>query len=149
MDIAVSHDSGTEFDVAIAGGDLLAEDGLETAVLISLFSDRRAEPDDELPDGTGDRRGWWADVFLPVDGDRIGSRLWLLERAKQRPDVPRRAEEFMAEALAWLVEDGIAAAVEPAAETGEPDVLEMQATIRKPGPGDDVQERFQFVWEGL
>ena len=56
---------------------LRAERGLRSAVLISLFTDRRAEPGD-VPEGE-DPRGWWADV-LGEEGDRIGSRLWLIDR---------------------------------------------------------------------
>jgi phage gp46-like protein len=44
-------------DVRLDGGDLSTDDGLETAVLLSLITDRRAEADDVLPDGGTDRRG--------------------------------------------------------------------------------------------
>lgn len=75
------------------GGDLVAENTLRTAVILSLFLDRRADDDDVLPNGSNDRRGWWADTVAPMteygiggglaSGDRIGSRLWLLSREKQ------------------------------------------------------------------
>jgi len=100
-------------DCAIRGGDLAAEDGLTTAVVLSLFLDRRAEADDILPDGSGDPRGWWADTVAPAaDGDRVGSRLWLLHREKQLSEVLRRVRTYAAEALQWLVDDGVARTVD-------------------------------------
>ncbi|PWC74062.1 phage GP46 family protein [Azospirillum sp. TSH64] len=84
------------------GGDLDTGDDLATAILLSLFTDRPALKDDVIPDGTADRRGWW--------GDReLGSRLWLLERAKQTTETLHRARDYIAEALQWLVDDGVVA----------------------------------------
>jgi phage gp46-like protein len=100
-------------DLALGpAGAVAGEDGLTTAVLVSLFTDRRASADDVPPDGTGDRRGWVGDVLSTVPGDRAGSRLWLLAREKQTEETRRRAVEYCREALAWLVEDGLAARVD-------------------------------------
>lgn len=83
-------------------GDLVA------AVLVSLFTDRRASPDFVPPDGTGDRRGWWADAY---EVEPIGSRLWQLERAKRTRQTLLQAKDYCTEALAWLQRDGIASSV--------------------------------------
>ncbi|MHC1701808.1 MAG: phage GP46 family protein [Humidesulfovibrio sp.] len=98
-------------DLHLAGGDLMGDDSLLTAVVISLFTNRLAEPGDELPAGETDRQGWWADTTLPGGKDRIGSRLWLLKREKQLPSVLARAREYAEEALAWLVTEGHVLAV--------------------------------------
>lgn len=95
-------------DVVARGTDLAVETGLNSAVLISLFSDRRASADD-LPQGETERRGWWGDAL--EDDDRIGSLLWTLRREKQTTEVLRRAESHCGEALAWLAEDGLAQSV--------------------------------------
>ncbi len=99
-----------DFVFNTADQDLEADNTLETAVIISLFSDRRAKIDDPLPDPNNlDRRGWWGDlVSFPVPGDQIGSRLWLLNREKTLEDVLARAKQYAQEALQWLVEDGVA-----------------------------------------
>jgi phage gp46-like protein len=110
-----------------ATGALAQDDGLATAVLLSLFLDRRAGPDDPLPDGT-DRRGWLGDA-LAEDADRIGSRLWLLSREKQVEETRRRAEEYAEEALAWLVEDGLAESVAVSAAWAGIGWLDLRVTI--------------------
>ena len=63
-------------DLVIEDGDLARDEGLATAVLVSLFSDARLE-EASLLEGA-DVRGWWAEIA----GDRFGSQLWRFERAK-------------------------------------------------------------------
>ena len=99
-------------DLALIGGDLASDDGLRTAVLISLFTDARARADDPLPEPDADRRGWWGDCGNADPNDRTGSRLWLLARAKAVPATAQRARDYAREALAWMIEDGIATSVE-------------------------------------
>ena len=132
-------------DLSIAGGSLVTDAGLESAIILSLFTDRRAEPDDVLPAEGSDRRGWWGDALPTVEGDRIGSRLWQLRRAKLTPAVLVQFREFAEEALAWLIEDGVAAAVAvDAARLGRSTVAAAVIITRPDGPG---RQRFDFVWE--
>lgn len=110
-------------DIRSEAGDLLPEGELTTAVILSLFCDARAREDDIIPDGTKNVRGWWADTVAPLPatglalredsttGDRLGSRLWLLSRELQLPEVMRRAKDYAEEALQWLITDGVARAV--------------------------------------
>ena len=49
---------------------LASSEPLVRAVMISLFTWRRANPDDALPDGKS-RMGWWGDSFPTVANDRI------------------------------------------------------------------------------
>jgi phage gp46-like protein len=109
-----------------ARGSIARDDGLATAVLLSLFLDARAAPDD----GATDRRGWLGDALSPVPGDRIGSRLWLLAREKQTDETLRRAEDYAAEALAWLVEDRLAESVEVAAVWASAGAMRLAVTAR-------------------
>lgn len=116
-------------DLVAGGAGLVDDDTLRSAVLISLFSDRRAKADDRLPDDSGDRRGWLGDALAGIAGDRIGSRLWLLNREKQTEETRRRAAEYAREALAWLIEDGLAATVEVEAEWVSMGVLGLKVGI--------------------
>lgn len=117
-------------------GGLATEDTLHSAVILSLLTDRRAKTDDRLPGETGsqspvppDRRGWVGDVVADVQGDRFGSRLWLLAREKQTEETRRRAESYAIEALQWLLDDQIAFAVEVEAEWTQRGRLEMKINI--------------------
>ena len=67
-------------DICVVGADLQAEDGLDTAILVSLFTDARVR-EDELPPGHTWRRGWWGDG-VDDEPDTTGSKLWVLRRSK-------------------------------------------------------------------
>lgn len=133
-------------DWVLSGPDLAAEDGLRTAILISLFTDARARPDDPI-DAAEDPRGWWGDVAL--DGaaqDETGSRLWLLEREKSTEQTRARAELYIREALAWMIEDGVAAAIDIASEWQGPVKQALAVVIRIRRPGGESQ-RFDALWQ--
>lgn len=132
-------------DLSLAAGDLVLDDTLETAVVLSLFLDARARDDDTLPNGGTDRRGWWADTVAPVaEGDRLGSRLWLLSREKTLPEVLRRAHDYTTEALAWLTEDGLARSVEVQATMPRPGLLGLAVRIMLP---DGSEKSFTYKME--
>lgn len=132
MDIKLSW-AGWGADCSLHAADLLPENELETAVILSLLCDARARDDDTLPDGGTDRRGWWADSVAPeVDSDRTGSRLWLLSREKTLPEVLRRARDYAEEALAWLVDDKVASSVTVTAEMPRRGLLALSAVISMP-----------------
>lgn len=120
---------------------------LVRAVIISLFTWRRANPDDDLP---GDlRMGWWGDSFPLVANDRIGSRLWLLSRAKLIPETLARAKEYAEEALRWLVDDGVAARVEVEVERQGLTTLALACRIYKSDGSQPVDVRFTDAWSFL
>lgn len=132
-------------DMAVVANDLEIDDSLETAVIISLFTDRRAEDTDELPVGSPDRRGWWGDAFPASPADRVGSRLWLLGRDKQTPDVLLRAEEYARQALQWLLDDRIAERVVVTAEVTRPGWLGLAIQIDRPRR-DAVTYLYNLAW---
>lgn len=147
-DLALTWDEAlAQADLTLAGGDLLLDGGLKSAVIVSLFSDRRAEPDDRLPEGGGDRRGWWGDVQARDARGRIGSRLWLLAREKRTPETVARAREYAEEALAWLVQDRVARRVVVETSVTPEGWLAWRIEIERPEGPD--RQRFDFVWKGL
>lgn len=145
MDIALRWDDERQrADFGLESGDLAVDGGLETAVLVSLFTDREALPGD-LPEGE-DRRGWWGDGLSASPGDRIGSRLWLLRRETLSARTIQRAIQYAREALEWLIEDGVASAVEVTAEAlpARSGALSLVTVIDRPGA---VPARWTRTWE--
>ncbi|NCB53153.1 MAG: hypothetical protein EOM54_14955, partial [Clostridia bacterium] len=53
-----SADHRGDFLLDNTGADLSSDKGLETAVIVSLFTDRRADGE-ELPPNEKTKRGWW------------------------------------------------------------------------------------------
>jgi len=136
-DIALTYRDGL-IDMDFGDGGTAIDESLRTAVIISLFTDRRAEPDDLLPDGGTDRRGWWADIYPQVDADRIGSRLWLLAREKQLPSVLQRAQAYAAEALQWLLDDGLVTELAVTGAFARSGVIGLIIRLRPVGRTDPV-----------
>lgn len=140
-DIMLTLDSQTLVsDIDVLRGDLALDEGLQTAVIISLFTDARAENTDTLPDGETSRRGYWADDVT----DRVGSKLWLLGREKMLPAVAARARQYVQDALAWMVSNGIAANITVETELQQPDRLLIGLTITR-GTNRD----YDYLWQGL
>ncbi|MDL2226540.1 phage GP46 family protein [Deltaproteobacteria bacterium OttesenSCG-928-M10] len=136
-DLALLFTEHGDFDLVIENRDFLGDEGLQTAVTVSLFTDRVARADDPLPEylpgQKSDRRGWWGDLSRENGRSRpIGSRLWLLFREKELPETVRRAREYAAESLAWLAAAGGAYAVE--AFDDRPGRLRLEIEAAGPGP---------------
>jgi phage gp46-like protein len=131
-------------DWVLAFGDVQTGQDLETACLVSLFTDRLATPDFVPTDGTTDRRGWWAD---PYNDQPLGSNLWQLERAKKTRDTLGLARRYAQDALQWLIDDGVASTVVVdtrwiGAEVGST-MLGIAVAISQP---DGSLTRFVFGW---
>lgn len=141
QDAALRWDAAAgHFDLVIdaQSADLQAEDTLLTATVLSLMTDRTASAD-EVP--SGDRRGWWADAFGDA-GDRYGSRLWLLAREKQLTSTMDRARAYISEALAWLLDDGLATAVDVVVFSPRMGWMVAQIDIAL----DGQSRRYRFNW---
>ncbi|WP_421793981.1 phage GP46 family protein [Hydrocarboniphaga effusa] len=109
-DLALQILDDGSFDLEVCCNDLATTDGLESAVAISLFTNARAPDDFALPLGA-DRGGCWMDSYPDIEGDEMGSLLWLLSREKQTDETRQRAERYARNALQWLLDDRVASAV--------------------------------------
>lgn len=122
------------------------DDTLNTAVILSLFTDARADASDTLPLNVTDRRGWCGEeVFAKDTGgkvDRWGSLLWLYYATKVSDDVLERARFAAWESLQWLVRDGIADRVDVSAQWVD-DALAVRPQIYQPGIPQPV---YDVLW---
>lgn len=105
-----SNDFSDDFGGATANpnGGLRARAPLHTAILLCLMSDRRAEPNDFIPDGSGDPRGWAGDAIDP-DLKPLGSRLWQLRRRELTQEIAELSIVFAQEALQTLIDQNAVA----------------------------------------
>lgn len=152
MDFALNWDGlESSADLIVSGGGFVGEAGLYTALALSLFLDRRADDDDELPTGStafgeADRRGWWGNDVLADEGDEYGSRLWLYRRSSLTEGVLEDLQRACEEALEWFVDSGIAASVDVVVSVGAPGRADIRITITRQS---DLPIQYTFVWDAL
>jgi phage gp46-like protein len=144
-DIQILWDNSNALgDWGLAEGDLLTGQNLETACLVSLFSDRLATPDFIPTDGTTDRRGWWADTY----DQPLGSNLCQLDRAKGTRATLGLARSYALASLQWLLEDGVAAQVLCNTAWLSSTMLGIAIAIVKPN-GSETRFMCGWAWSGL
>lgn len=135
-------------DLSYENGSLREGDELATAAFLALFCDSAARDVDPIPKGTP-RSGWWGDAYEAENqGDEWGSRLWTLTRQPMSDAVIPIAVEMIEEALAWMVDDGIAESVRGVAEiyAGTKNTLAIGAEIKRPA---EVAPTFVGFWNSV
>lgn len=142
-DVAIKQ-VGAEFDIGFGLSDIELDDGLETAVIISLYSDARISLS-ELPKGHNSVRGFWGDAL--ENNVRTGSKLWLVDRATTVVEVRDKLKDYAKESLVWMIEEGMASDVEVSGEIVSSQQINLTVTIIRP----DGESYFDFLWskEGL
>lgn len=139
-----------EYDISFEDNDLVTHGGLETMVIISLYSDKRAPDGVVLPDPLNtDRRGWWGDKTSEKNNDEIGSLLWLLSRSKTTEAVLLEEKKKTEEALQWMIDEDIAAKINVITERGGVvgnDFLLKKIKIQR-SDGEVTAMEFKEAWE--
>ncbi len=136
-------------DWVMAGADLQSGDDLTTAIILSLFSDAAAGPDDVIPDAAPgqppDPRGWWGDIGETVV---LGSKLWLRRNAKATRALPGVIQNDIQAALQWLIADGVVASVTVVAQYVGPGQIGAWVTVAR-ADGTRLALAFPSVWQGV
>lgn len=136
-----------EYDINIANGDIATGQDLETAVIISLFTWRRAESQDDVPQGSP-KYGWWGDQLADDIQHKTGSRLWLMLRRKLTRQTINDAVEYMKQSLQWMIKDGVAGSIDVTAERNG--LYEMDALIKiYRNGGQPAELRYSELWQAL
>ena len=109
-------------DIAMAGPDIALDAGLQTAITISLLTDLGS---------------WWGDPTL-------GSKLYLLKQSTLTQDTLNAAQDYAVQALQWLLDDGVAGAVNVVATATSLNTMKLAVTITQAGNA----KTYDVVWRG-
>lgn len=125
-DITLTFDAANlRGDFVLGPFDLVTGNDLESSIIMSLFT---------LP-------SWWADIYEP---DNIGCRLLTVLRAKHTDDTRLKARDFCRKALAWLIEDRVAQAVDVQTQWQGDALLIAILVTQATGV-----TRYSYVWKGV
>ncbi len=108
LDLTIEKRGTNKFyDLAIdeTTGDLETTDGLETAVILSLFAEKRASRSEIAAPEL--RRGWWGNLLSTVENYEMGSKVWLLEQARLNQETINSSNTFVQQGFEWFIEDSL------------------------------------------
>jgi phage gp46-like protein len=132
-------------DYNIVNFDLETDSDLETAFFVSLFTWRAADPSWIGFGNDTYRRGWWGDQFRDWP---IGSRLWLLLRAKKIPLTLQQANSYCLEALKWATDNKVVTNLTVNCEWDlvKLDTMNISIIVSKPQQASNTQQTYNFSW---
>lgn len=105
IDLKITKDTDGIYDIGIENGDFALIDSFDTSITCALLTDARADANEVLQSQR--RRGWWGNQFASYFPDyQIGSKLWLLDQARNTQNTLNSAIDYARNALQWLVDDG-------------------------------------------
>lgn len=140
-DVKLNNDKGY-FDFEwTEDGDISMEQSLDTAILMSIFEEQRAEPS-EIPQAES-RRGWEGNESTP--GFEIGSKVWQFEQERITGSILAELGVIVQNGLQWMVDDGIAVNVQvsqPFLRNGVPVVK-----IDFSRDGSEVDSMYYELWD--
>ncbi|EKN3612597.1 phage GP46 family protein [Yersinia enterocolitica] len=119
-------------------------DSLTRAVIISLFTWRRADPDDD----SEQPMGWWGDSYPTIQNDRIGSRIYLLQRTTLTSKTVELARGYLEQALAWLKDDGVVSRITINVQRHGTEILTAEITLYR-NDGSSQLITFDDLWSAL
>lgn len=133
IDIKLKHNSNISgYDISFEGDDAEKENGLESAIIISLFTDQRVDGE----------RGFWGDSLA---GESWGSKLWTLSREKLSEQTRIRFEDYVKESLQWLIKEKIAKGLSVKSEIISPESIYLELSILKPNDSA-LGFKFNILW---
>jgi phage gp46-like protein len=139
---------GKYLDCVLSDRDVERDDGFETAVLVTLSTDKRADDGDPLPDDSGYRGGFWGDTIPVVADYKMGTKLWLLQRSKTIDEIPAITKEYLLDGFSWMIDDGIIDSVEISVERRRDlkTTIAFGLTFYRP-EGNSIFYSFYYNWE--
>lgn len=141
VDVAFQK-TGDYWDLTIGDdSDFEKVNSFDTAILLSLFCERRASESEVEPPEM--RRGWIGNLYQPVE---LGSKMWLLYQARLTQSTINRCRTYLSQALSWLTDGGYAKQVVVAPSRNE-DVTAMDVQINIFRNDDEIETLNYTLWE--
>jgi phage gp46-like protein len=142
IDACLKQIAGDLFDLDIGvDGDILSVDFFDSAIIVSLFAERRANESEVAVSRL--RRGWIGNESTP--DFEIGSKIWLFEQSRLTITVLNGIIIAARDALQWLVDDGFATAIKSVEAVITPNGINLEVVINR--PNSEVDRRFFTLWD--
>jgi len=146
IDAVLTRLPGGVYDIQIDdSGDVETADAFDTAIIVSLLSDKRASESEMLEPQR--RRGWIGNESTP--GFEIGSKLWLFEQSRLTRTVMNQIVDEAKQALQWMVDAGLAVEIRSVEVNLLPPsspIIGIQLTVEILRSPSVVEQRYFNFW---
>lgn len=148
-DLALYRRSSGDFDLAFdeVKGDLLTSDSLENAVVISIGTYARERKLGKVANLKPNVGGWWGDAL--DEKGTLGGYLYEAFPGKLIESTARQVEVLCSEALAWMVDDGVAKSVSCVVEIDGEQRMNVNILIEKSDGEKDESFLYELNWSVL
>ena len=141
IDAYLQSIDGGLYDIDIDGnGDIKSQDFFDSAILISIFAERRANEAEVLQSHM--RRGWIGNEVTP--DFEIGSKIWIYEQARLTRSVLNNITAAARQSLQWLIDDNYALSIDVESVLTSNGVA-LDITIYR--PNSKVEHRHFVLWD--
>ena len=129
------------YDLMVVDSQLESTAGMETALIVSLFTDARASADNVAT--PQNRRGWVGNILTTNIGRSLGSVLWVYEQSRITQNILNQIKVAAQESLDWLVEDNIAKTVLVSIQEVRTRGIVIEINIQTP---QGKNQRYSAIW---
>lgn len=135
--------NGQYWDIAYdSAGELSLEDGFDTAVLMSIYCEKRAS-ESEVPESIR-RRGWIGNKYWNEDGSENGSKFWIhVEKGRVTNLTLNEIKNAAQNGLNWFIEQGFLEDIETGIENID-GVPKLVATLSY--SPSRIEKRYYDIW---
>jgi len=142
IDACLKQIAGDLYDVDIGvNGDILSVDFFDTAIIVSLFAERRADESEVVESRL--RRGWIGNEGTP--NFEIGSKIWLYEQSRLTRTVLNGITIAARQALQTLVDEGFATQIKSVDAVITTTGISLNVIINR--PNSKVDKRYFTLWD--
>ena len=141
QDVAIRKGPDGIYDIPVVNNDLEAIDGLETAIIVSLFT--YARTDRNIVADAFRRRGFSGNLLTLNTNYQLGSELWTLEQSRLIQDTFNAGENIVRRALNFLIEDGIVDNIEVSMNKSNDREATIEILLFK---DSNIVDRYTTVW---
>jgi phage gp46-like protein len=139
--MGIDVDLTSDYDIQVGSdGDIVTKDFFDTAILMSLFCERRAGPS-EVPESHR-RRGWIGNESTP--GFEIGSKVWLYEQERVTRSIFNLLSQEAFNAFEWFIDDGFVISIKTNVGLNNGSV---ELTVEFKRSGAKVETKNYTLWE--
>ncbi len=141
QDMLLQKNDDNIYDIVVSNGTIQSVDGLESAILVSLFTDARASSaivGDPLL-----RRGWVGNILVQNLERELGSVLWLADQARTDQNTLNFFQDEVRNAFQWMLDDNVVSRVTIATEIEDSVTIKVSISFLTT---NNQLERYVILW---